>query len=250
MKCSPIHNPQRVCVIWFVLSLACFISAQVQPTVRKFSVYVWPAQGLIAPSGSTKAIPNLIYADDDGVHGLKVTRGQLSRTYAYRGDSPLRLRVRPVASDTQDSPASAPYATVPFRPEWDQFTVLVYPEQRGTQGVRATALDFRPDRVPVGKATFYNASTNRVRFVAGGRAHSLAPGQRLALSRSELEERRTQGLSEFRVVVGRQDRRQRWSTVYNRLHYLDSSQRCLFVIAEYGNRVQVHPIVSHPPGTK
>lgn len=217
----------------------------------RFRIYVPEQGGILTESTVWNALPELFLKNEMGFRRLSVARGQASGYFKYAGKAEMTLYTREVRDERlvveSEDPAGLgplrqrssykPYAKVVFPVGLKEAMVMIRPEKREAGGLRsAIAMNIDPTRLPKGKGTFYNASSDPLTMLIAGNRHVIRPGGRLVLRRSEIEEKEVGDMAVGRMVLARRDEeRGNWEPKYNRPVYLKPDVSNFFLISSSGN---------------
>ncbi len=205
----------------------------------QFRIYTWPLQGLVSGSSDIESLPELYYLNDrDQPQRLRIARGSVTKRYRYDGDSPLRLVKKTGEVGGEDQ--FAPFAQVRIQRDAEHTLLLYNPDQPRSDGqanVSVMHADHR--RVPKGKGTFYNSSSQTVILNLDGESFRLAPGGAVIREAGIPGE----AFRRMRVrVAAPHPNRQELKMMFTGSIRIFEDQPNLFLVQEYGERMQVRSI--------
>lgn len=204
-----------------------------------FRVYTWPLQGLVSETSDIAALPELFYLNkEDQPKRLRISRGSISQRHRYDGESPLRLVQKTGSVGGEDQ--FSPFAQVRVQRNAEHTLLIFNPDQpRSNGGANVSVMHADPRRVPKGKATFYNTSSQIVLMNVDGRNFRIRSGRALI---QEPEERGV-AFSRMRVrLAARHPTREEMKMMFTGTLRIFDDRPNLFLVQEYGDRMQVRSI--------
>lgn len=202
-----------------------------------FRVYTWPLQGLVSEDSKIFRVPELYYLDqDDQPKRLRLARGSITRRHRYNGTRPLRLVQ--LAEGSEGEVLTRKFTQISVKGMEDALLVF-NPDQPFSDGSpNVSLLNVHPKKVPTGKATLVNSSSRNVLVQLNGENVRLSPGQGVTRSPDHAKN----GMAKMRVRLATSTTGGDLKMVFTGTLRAYKDAPNLFVIQEYGERMQVRSL--------
>ncbi|MCC5849780.1 MAG: hypothetical protein JJU29_16975 [Verrucomicrobia bacterium] len=227
-----------------------------EPVRVRFSVFVWPSEGILMEDVTIPALPRAFYRTAAGNVPVRLTRNAATPLYDYTGDLPLVLYdIEEVWTDPpEDAPPEAE-PTVELRPvpvirarfprNWNRVLLIVFPDRRADDGTLLTMpLPYDTDELQPGMARIYNGSEHPLVLEFPDTEHmvTLAPYQPIDFNPRGLTD---SGFS--RVFAYRRNERGDLEMVHTSRMFMDTETTNYFFLYPHGRRrIRILRVAGHP----